>query len=185
MDNRELNELCKQIEIAFRDDRDQRNVRLGSITAQEVFVTMLKHGLGIMCPKCAERKMRGGVYRNAGKYCSNEHSAYYRKIMLQFYGCPQPLSGSLSPCPRCYRPIHDFSKDHIIPVTKGGLEFDRENIQWMCLACNIKKSDSTPEDDTLKATALIYRTFEGNGQPRLGVNRNPSTGDHRQNASRP
>jgi len=168
MDSRELNELCKQIEIAFRDDRDQRNVRLGSITAQEVFVTMLKHGLGITCSKCAQRKMRGGVYRNAGKYCSNEHSIYYRKIMLQFYGCPQPMSGSLSPCPSCYRPIHDFSKDHILPVSKGGLEFDRENIQWMCLACNIKKSDSTPEDDTLKATAFFYRMLEESRRTPLG-----------------
>ena len=157
MDGRELNELCKQVEIAFRDDKDRHNVRLGSITAKDVFETMVGHGLGIICPRCIERKMRGGIYRNAGKYCSYEHSTYYRRIMLQFYGCPQPLSGSLSACPSCFRPIHDFSKDHIVPVTKGGLEFDRENIQWMCLTCNIKKSDSVAEEETVGAVAILSR----------------------------
>ncbi|MDA4121809.1 MAG: HNH endonuclease [Thaumarchaeota archaeon] len=147
MDTREVNEVCRQIEVAFRDDTDQRNVRLNSMTAQEVFGTMVKHRLGLCCPECTAKKMRGDSYRKAGKYCSKQHSIYYRKIMLQFYGCPQPLSGSLSPCPSCFRPIHDFSKDHIRPVTKGGLEFDRENIQWMCLPCNIRKSDSVPDDD--------------------------------------
>jgi hypothetical protein len=157
MDNRELNELCRQIETAFRDDSDRRNVRLGSINAEEVFATMVKHELGMVCPRCVERKMRGGVYHNAGKYCCVGHSVYYRRIMLQFYGCPQPLFGALSACPSCFRPIHDFSKDHVIPVTKGGLEFDRENIQWMCLTCNIKKSDSMAEEDTVGATAILSR----------------------------
>ena len=147
MDNRELNGLCRQIEIAFREDGGRRNVRLGSMTAEEVFATMLKHGLGMLCSKCVERKMRGGVYHNAGKYCSGEHSSYYRRIMWQFYACPEPLSGALLSCPRCYRPIHDFSKDHVVPISKGGLEFDRENLQWMCLTCNIKKGNNTPGDD--------------------------------------
>jgi 5-methylcytosine-specific restriction endonuclease McrA len=84
--------------------------------------------------------------------------------MLQFYGCPQPLSGSLSPCPSCFMPIHDFSKDHIVPVTKGGLEFDRENIQWMCLHCNIKKGNATPEDESHDATAVFSRMLRASGQ---------------------
>ena len=66
--------------------------------------------------------------------------------MLQFNDCPQPLSGALSTCPICFRPIHEFSKDHILPITRGGLEFDRENIQWMCLPCNIEKSDRTQQE---------------------------------------
>jgi len=159
MGSREVNELCKQIEVAFRDDSGQRSVRLGSVTAREVFATMLKHGLGMVCPRCVERKVKGGVYRRAGKYCSTEHSAYYRRIMLQFYGCPQPMSGSLSRCPVCYKPIHEFSKDHIVPVSKGGLEFDRENIQWMCLTCNIRKSDSTRDDAA--GTMAVFRRMIG------------------------
>jgi 5-methylcytosine-specific restriction endonuclease McrA len=175
MDSRELNELCKRIEVAFRGDTGQRNVRLGSVSAQEVFGTMVKHGLGMVCPKCVERKLSGGTYSNAGKYCSSEHSTYYRRIMLQFYGCPQPLSGALSVCPSCFKPIHEFSKDHIIPLAKGGLEFDRENIQWMCLACNIEKSDSTPEDSE-KAMTLFYRLLEGNGLTHAGVSRQSESG---------
>ena len=157
MNNREINELCKQIETAFRDDTGQLNVRLGSITAEEVFATMLRHRLGTLCSKCTERKMRGGSYRNAGKYCSGEHSGYYRKIMRQLYECPEPFSGSFLPCPRCNRPIHDFSKDHILPVTKGGLEFDRENLQWMCLSCNIAKGNRTTGEITMIASSKVKK----------------------------
>jgi 5-methylcytosine-specific restriction endonuclease McrA len=163
MNNRELNELCKQIETAFRDDTDQRNVRLGSITAEGVFATMLRNRLGMLCSKCTGRKMKGGLYRNAGKYCSGEHSGYYRRIMLQFYDCPEPFSGSFLPCPRCSRPIHDFSKDHILPVTKGGLEFDRENLQWMCLSCNISKGNRTGQEIT---TPLVRVQEKSRGDPR-------------------
>ncbi|MGA2666310.1 MAG: hypothetical protein ABSF83_15345, partial [Nitrososphaerales archaeon] len=76
-DNREINDLCKRIEVAFRDDEGRQNVRLGTVTAAQVFGTMLRHGIGVVCPRCVERKMRGGVYRRRGKYCSREHSAYY------------------------------------------------------------------------------------------------------------
>lgn len=172
MEIRELNELCKQIEIAFRGDRGLCNVRLDHMTAEEVFVTMLEHRLGMLCPKCIERKMRGGVYHNAGKYCSGEHSSYYGRIMRQFYDCPEPLSGALLSCPRCYKPIHDFSKDHILPVSRGGLEFDRENLQWMCLTCNIKKSNRTPEDQAAKAMAVapgsgLARLMDADGNRRI------------------
>ena len=32
------------------------------------------------------------------------------------------------------------SIDHILPIANGGLEFDRDNVQWMDLKENIRKS---------------------------------------------
>jgi 5-methylcytosine-specific restriction endonuclease McrA len=144
--------------VAFRDDSDQHDVRLGTITAGEVFATMLRHRIGMSCPKCAERKMRGGFYRRAGKYCSAEHSGYYQKIMRQLYECPEPFSGSLLPCPRCNRHIHDFSRDHILPITRGGLEFDRQNLQWMCLPCNIAKGNRSGDEIVMTSGRAPSRT---------------------------
>ena len=39
MDARKVNELCRQIERTYRDDTNQRNVRLGCATTEEVFTT--------------------------------------------------------------------------------------------------------------------------------------------------
>jgi hypothetical protein len=149
----QLNELCREIETAYRDDTGQYNIRLGNITAREVFTTMYKHGIGLSCGKCFERKMREGFYRVAGRYFSGEHSAYYRKIMWQFYSCPDPLRDDTAEC-SCEDETGEISKDHVIPITRGGLEFDRENLQWMCLTCNIRKGNRTKEGYGTRSTAV-------------------------------
>ena len=42
-----------------------------------------------------------------------------------------------------------FTKDHIIPLDKGGGN-DQENFQLMCNCCNRKKSNSIPPQDICK-----------------------------------
>ena len=115
----------------------------------------------MQCKKCLNKK--------GGRYCTTTHSDYYRGITNNFYGInyPMALEGiekneygyhieKKVECPEC----HEFkewgymSKDHIIPITKGGLEFDRENIQWMHLSCNIRKYNHTKEERTTKTIIL-------------------------------
>lgn len=43
-------------------------------------------------------------------------------------------------CPRCNKPTEEFTADHIKPLSRGGTNFIN-NVQPLCLTCNIKKSN--------------------------------------------
>lgn len=148
-----INLLCKRIELAYRKDKKYWNIRLSQINPDVVRKTMKKHRIGLQCKKCLNK---GG-----GRYCSSAHSTYYRSITDQFYGIPYPIElatvgydnqGFLKldkvKCAGCKKENSwtSMSKDHIIPITKGGLEFDRNNIQWMHLSCNIRKYNYTESE---------------------------------------
>src|ERR1700733_1592949 len=143
MDSQELNAICKQIEIAYRNQSNRWNVRLRTIRAETVRAVMLKNQLGIQCAECLKSRI-------SARYCRAEHRAYYQQITNHFYFPQKPIEdtghrnhGSSTKrgkvCPHCKKEIEELSIDHIVPITKGGLEFDRENLQWMCLSCNIRK----------------------------------------------
>lgn len=42
-------------------------------------------------------------------------------------------------CQKCGTTTKEMHVDHIIPVSKGGSEFDEENLQTLCPSCNLKK----------------------------------------------
>lgn len=59
-------------------------------------------------------------------------------------------------CAICGQPLHPELKyphplsstvDHIVPVARGGSNYDPANLQAAHLICNVKKSDSLPPDD--------------------------------------
>ena len=142
MNNKEINETVKQIEMAYRNDNKRWNKRIIMIHPDNIRETMLKHKIGLQCEKCL------GKETNA-RYCSQKHATYYRSITDNFYGTNIPYASlnDQAICPLCEEKIHEKNSiDHIQPITKGGLEFDRNNLQWACLTCNLKKKNHTKEE---------------------------------------
>ena len=158
MQDKELNELVKQIEVAYRNDNKKWNIRLTQINPEYVREVMLEHKIGLQCDKCLKKKY--------GRYCCKEHGKYYREITDCFYGKNYPIVIATYPrtkqgftkdikveCVSCKKKQgwYSMSIDHIKPITKGGLEFDRENMQFMHLPCNIRKYNHTEEEIAEKA----------------------------------
>ena len=46
-------------------------------------------------------------------------------------------------CMKCGQPVtrENFHVDHIIPISKGGDEWDLSNLELSCPQCNLKKGD--------------------------------------------
>ena len=110
---------------------------------------MQNNKIGMQCEKCLNKKTEG-------RYCSPEHSIYYRRISSQMYGKEYPFDYetlrekdgcAIVSCVVCGKklPYDQMSIDHILPISKGGLEFDRENLQWMCLPCNLRKHNKVED----------------------------------------
>lgn len=139
---------------------------------------MREEKIGLQCEKCLNKGM--------GRYCSNEHSIYYRPITDSLFGNPYPWGYYMTDSPNlrekegCQEGEHNSSEvacpdcgvkkqwiemsiDHIIPIASGGLEFDRNNLQWMCLSCNCRKSGGKKAEMVLKK-----RDYEAK-QTKLGV----------------
>ena len=121
LNDHELNELVKQIETIYRTTKSGWDFsRLGVIKAADVRKIIWKHKIGFICKYC--------LVDFRGRYCCPEHSKYYRTINTSMYGPQHP-----------WIPAYGNSIDHIKPISMGGLEFDRDNLQWMDLAENIRK----------------------------------------------
>jgi 5-methylcytosine-specific restriction endonuclease McrA len=159
----ELNELCKQVEIAYRNRSGRWNVRLRIIKAAHVRDTILAGRIGMLCSVCLKP-------RTSARYCCAEHRAYYQAITNHFYFPQKPIkergrrnrrNSTMArrgkTCPSCMKEIDELSIDHIVPITRGGLEFDRENLQWMCLRCNIKKGNKATEVRTKSIAVLQHQ----------------------------
>lgn len=148
----ELNKMVREIETAYRIEYDLWNKRLRSIQPAKVREIMLKNKIGYQCQKCLTKS-------RSGHYCSQDHSFYYKQLTNCFYGQSPPFmyetfdhhgintedynhEKNTTHCPSCGKKSHylEMSIDHILPIANGGLEFDRENLQYMCLSCNCKKS---------------------------------------------
>lgn len=52
----------------------------------------------------------------------------------------QTLCSFFHVCPRCHEETTRFTKDHIIPLSRGGTD-NIWNLQPLCLRCNIQKSN--------------------------------------------
>ena len=121
LNEHELNELVKQIETICRTTKSGWNYsRFGSIQSSFIREIIWKHKIGFICEYC--------LVDFRGRYCCPEHSLYYRTINGCMYGSQQPWDDG-----------EGNSIDHIKPISMGGLEFDRDNLQWMDLAENIRK----------------------------------------------
>lgn len=147
MDSHKLNCIVRQIEIAYRKEKGSDHAtegRLRQINPYVVRRIMKENKIGLQCKKCLNK---GG-----GRYCCAKHSDYYRAITNDVYGNNHPFDfetlkekgeNATVLCSNCKIEKHwaEMSIDHIVPISKGGLEFDRANLQWMCLPCNLRKSN--------------------------------------------
>ena len=121
LNEHELNELVKQIETICRTTKSGWNYsRFGSIQSSFIREIIWKYKIGFICKYC--------LVDFRGRYCCPEHSIYYRTINGCMYGSQRPWVAG-----------EGNSIDHIKPISMGGLEFDRDNLQWMDLAENIRK----------------------------------------------
>jgi len=151
---KEINDIVVQIEIAYRNEKNLWNRRLRQINPSEVRRIMFYYKIGIQCEKCLLKS-------DSERYCCKEHSEYYTAITNSFYGTNYPFIYDTFPrkdgfvdsevkvkCPICGHQYlwSTMSIDHIVPITKGGLEFDRNNLQFMCLKCNIRKYNHTAKE---------------------------------------
>jgi len=147
MNEIELNDIVKAIELAFRQNHSCHSCRIRQINPSEIREIMLRNKIGLQCEKCLTKKY-------SGKYCSKEHSEYYTKISFMFYGSNKPFGEIPKECPLCNKQIQNESIDHIKPIANGGLEFDRGNLQYACLKCNIQKSGGKRYIDRISQTKI-------------------------------
>lgn len=52
-------------------------------------------------------------------------------------------------CQECFERVrfHNFHVDHIVPISKGGDEWDQNNLRLTCAPCNLRKGSSIYDDD--------------------------------------
>jgi len=50
----------------------------------------------------------------------------------------------------------ELTRDHVLPVSRGGRD-EWENVVCACLACNLKKSNRTPQQANMPLLAVPYR----------------------------
>ncbi len=148
MDGAELNRIIIAVEKAYRQENSCGNKRISFIYPDRIRKLMKKYAIGMQCEVCLNKKYHG-------RYCCAEHGHYYRSITDSFFGKIYPyelygarISAHTFPlfkvaCAFCGRKKNwtRMSIDHIVPISKGGLEFDKSNLQFACLKCNIKKGN--------------------------------------------
>ena len=113
------NELIKQIEEKYRDKYRRHNCRLTFMESE---------------------KLRNILKMLNITYTKEEYwDIYYR---VTWGGTKWKAAIDIKNCEICdykFKELSEKSGDHIMPVSKGGLEFDLDNIQITCLTCNLKK----------------------------------------------
>ena len=125
MNDKELNDLVKQIEITIRTkelsyvEGTWNYRRFGFINAEYIRATIVKYQIGLVCSECL------GNNKQRIAYCSKEHKKYYVQITQAFYFKPSPW--------KPWKSGDGDSIDHILPIANGGLEFDRDNLQYLDL----------------------------------------------------
>ena len=136
------NSLICAIEKMYRFDY-KRKKRLRAIPLVSIREIMRKYYIGLSCSKC----------RYGTRYCCDAHRAYYLRIwaLMDWQWASRrhfPQSAlKMRVCAICGLPIpypatdlkYSLSVDHIRPLSKGGLEFDRTNMQPAHFGCNSRK----------------------------------------------
>ena len=150
MNKEELNRIVIQIETSLRKTKGKWSYRrFGSIKAEVIRQIILEERIGSVCEKCLKP-------RREGKYCCKEHRQHYNQIVQAFYFKPKPTEERFG----CEHNSME-SIDHILPIANGGLEFDRTNLQYMCLLCNLRKSGGKRYTDKKAQTKLFEKKLTG------------------------
>ena len=128
LDIETLNSLVASIERRYRDERECWGKRIRFIPAPFVrsFTSEFPEGVEVTS------ELLGYLF-------------YWPVYPLGFDRLRQEEYWRDETCPGCRvtLPAHQMSLDHKKPVSKGGLELDRENIRFVCLPCNLKRGNRT------------------------------------------
>ena len=133
------NDLVCAIEKMYRFDTGKGR-RLRMIPQQEVFRIMRKYYLGVHCLPCLSKEP-------GQRFCCLAHKSYFSALqrLLTWSWASRRAFANATTCAICGELINRFSLkdglsvDHRVPLARGGLEFDRTNMQPAHFSCNSRK----------------------------------------------
>lgn len=138
-----LNDIARAVEEVYRNERQLWGVRLRTIRRVYTERILLRE-----VPPFSECR---DCDRRLSLFCPR-HVWLKERVVESFWNPAIPWS-TPSECPRCGRPLsyqqedgtwvdgEKASVDHIRPISLRGLEWDRDNLRWMCLPCNVSRGN--------------------------------------------
>lgn len=150
MNKIEINRIMREIEILYRDEYDMWGKRIAALRRVHTEYFLLKVVPFSDCSMCLSGK--GGPRG----FCP-AHAPDAERIVNAFWERATPWGSSPEECPECGAPMATAiqevvspmstvrptrsSIDHILPISLGGLEWDRNNLRWICLRCNTSRGN--------------------------------------------
>lgn len=141
-----FNRVVRDVETVHRDRYERWGTRIRALTRNEAESALHRVPPFSQCRSCGVSK---GV--RTRDFCKR-HRAFAEAVVEAFWGRAKPWD-RVGECPRCGGVIFDMvtgngdlrpSVDHIKPISLGGLEWDRDNLRWMCLKCNVGRGNRIP-----------------------------------------
>ena len=139
LESHDFNAVMRDVETAYRNEAKRWGKRIRALPRSDSQRHMLTVPPFSKCWRCQRNQCR-------------RHAVLKEQIVKRFWSPALPWDRPQA-CPRCGEHLIDMqedgswvgtvkaSVDHIKPISLGGLEWDRDNLRWMCLKCNILRGN--------------------------------------------